>query len=113
MVYYRTGLLWHWTALLSYSPRSTGTSTGHRRKGLSPLSSDRYEYCDTVMCNHLTTDRVKLHHLLTTAIKCQMVEPTNLGVRLRRNTFCKSITNDVKVGVKVGVYLLELLLELV
>jgi hypothetical protein len=105
VVYYRTGLLRHWTASLSYSPRSAGTSTGYRRKGLSPLSNDRY--CDTVMCNHLTTDRVKLHHL-TTAIERQMVEPTNLGLQLRRNTFCKSIMSGVKSGVKVDINLLEL-----
>ena len=103
VVYYRTGLLWHWAALLPHSPRSTGTSTGHRRKGLSRLSNDRYY--DTVMRNHLTTDRMQLHHL-TTAIKRQMVEPTNLDMRLRRNAFCKRITNDVKIGVKVDIYLL-------
>ena len=37
-----------------------------------------------------------------------MVEQTNLAMRLQRNTFGKSITSGLKIGVKVDIYLLVL-----
>ena len=54
----------------------------------------------------LGTD-AKGHHL-TNDVGRQMVANTHLGMRLRRNIFCKRITSGTTIGIKIGVSLLEL-----